>query len=177
MTRRRVVDPGRPDYCGKCAARMQEQERGGTVRPVCPRCGWVYYARNATGAALLLERDGRILLARRAHQPYKDWWAIPAGFVEYGDSAEETVLREAEEEIGIPVRIVGLFGVWFGADDPRDVAHLVVYRVEGEGEPRPGDDVAEVRFFGRDELPERIAFEAQRQAIREWARRGGGVVD
>jgi 8-oxo-dGTP diphosphatase len=165
-------DPNRPAFCARCGSRLEERERGGLARPVCPECGWVYYARNATGAALLLERDGKLLLIRRAHDPLRGWWMLPAGFVEYGDSAEQTVVREAQEEVGLAVRVRDLFGVYFGADDPRDVAHLVVYRVEGEGEPVAGDDAAEARFFGRDEIPAQIAFAAQRLAIQEWARRG-----
>ena len=49
-------DPGRPRFCAQCATAMGEEERSGRVRPVCPRCGWVYYAKNALGAAVLIER-------------------------------------------------------------------------------------------------------------------------
>ena len=164
------LDPGRPDYCARCATRLVEEERGGRQRPVCPRCGWVYYARNATGAALLLERDGRVLLVRRRHDPFQGWWMLPAGFVEYGERAEETIIREAQEEVGLDIELDGLFGVYFGADDPRNVAHLIVYRVVAEGEPRAGDDAEEVAFFGPGELPAQIAFEAHRQALQDWAR-------
>jgi ADP-ribose pyrophosphatase YjhB (NUDIX family) len=94
--------------------------------------------------------------------------------VEYGDSAEETVLREAEEEVGLRVRAGELFGVYFGTDDPRNVAHLIVYRVEAEGEPIAGDDVDAVGFFGPRELPANLAFEAQRAAIRDWVARQSG---
>jgi ADP-ribose pyrophosphatase YjhB (NUDIX family) len=166
-------DPGRPDYCAKCGTRLQEEERGGALRPVCPACGWVYFARNATGAGLLLERDGKVLLIQRRHEPFRGWWMLPSGFVEYGDSAEQTVVREALEEIGLDVRVEGLFGVYFGADDPRDVAHLIVYRVQGEGEPHASDDAEACAFFSRDELPEQIAFSGQRQALRDWATRRG----
>jgi ADP-ribose pyrophosphatase YjhB (NUDIX family) len=166
------LDPGRPDFCARCATRLVEEGRGGLPRPVCPRCGWVYYARNATGAALLMERDGRVLLVRRAHEPFQGWWMLPAGFVEYGERAEETVVREAAEEAGLQVRLNGLFGVYFGADDPRNVAHLIVYRALAEGEPRAGDDAAEVAFFAADALPERIAFQSQRDALRDWAAGG-----
>jgi len=80
-------------------------------------------------------------------------------------------VREAEEEVGLQVRTGELFGVYFGADDPRNVSHLVVYRVEAEGEPRPGDDVDAVGFFGPDELPENLVFESQRAAIADWLTR------
>jgi ADP-ribose pyrophosphatase YjhB (NUDIX family) len=151
---------------------MQEEERGGALRPVCTVCGWVYFARNATGAALLLEREGKVLLIQRRHEPFRGWWMLPSGFVEYGDSAEQTVVREALEEIGLDVLVDGLFGVYFGADDPRDVAHLIVYRVSGEGEPQAGDDAEACAFFDRDALPEQIAFSGQRQALRDWVTRG-----
>lgn len=165
-------DPGRPDFCARCATPLSQQEHGGRERPTCPRCGWTYYARNATGAALGIERDGRLLLVRRAHAPYAGWWMLPAGFVEYADSAEDTAVREALEETGLTVRLTGLWGLYFGADDPRNVAHLVVYGAEVlAGTPTPGDDAAEVRFFAPDELPEQIAFEGQRAAIADWVRR------
>jgi 8-oxo-dGTP diphosphatase len=96
---------------------------------------------------------------------------LPAGFVEYGESAWETAVREAEEETGLDVELTGLRGLYFGTDDPRDVAHLAVYdaRIVG-GQPRPGDDACAVCFFSADELPAEIAFEGQRQAIADWKR-------
>src|SRR5262245_56504903 len=60
-------DPGRPHYCARCGTAMTERDSGGRRRPVCPRCGWVYYAKNALGAAVLVEREGMVLLVQRAH--------------------------------------------------------------------------------------------------------------
>jgi ADP-ribose pyrophosphatase YjhB (NUDIX family) len=169
-------DPGEPQFCAKCGAGLAIQARGGRLRPSCPRCGWVYYARNAMGAAILVEsNDGRVLLVQRANEPYRGWWMLPAGFVEYGDSAADTALREATEETGLIVELTGLQGVYFGTDDPRDIAHLVSYtaRIVG-GTLTPADDAAAADYFGPDELPPRIAFEGQRQALEDWAaeRRG-----
>lgn len=97
---------------------------------------------------------------------------LPAGFVEYGDSAPDTAVREAEEETGLQVEITGLQGLYFGDDDPRDVAHLAVYeaRIVG-GTLRAGDDAAAAAFFRHDRLPEKIAFEAQREALTQWKAR------
>ena len=57
-------DPGRPLYCARCAAPLGEQERGGVVRPACSVCGWVYYAKNAVGAAVLLTAGNSVLLVQ-----------------------------------------------------------------------------------------------------------------
>jgi ADP-ribose pyrophosphatase YjhB (NUDIX family) len=150
---------------------MRVELRGGRARPACPGCGWVYYARNALGAAVAIESAAGILLVQRAHQPYLGEWMLPAGFVEYGEFAEQTAVREVEEETGYLVELTDLWGVYFGADDPRNVAHLAVYgaRIVG-GEPTPGDDAAALGFFPRGALPQPIAFEAHRAVLADWER-------
>jgi 8-oxo-dGTP diphosphatase len=121
------------------------------------------------GAAALIEDGDRIALVRRAHEPYRGWWTMPAGFVEYGEEASETAVREAEEETGLTVSLAGVFGVYFGAGDPRGAAHLVVYRAHRvAGELRAADDADEACWFRAEELPAEIAFEAHRQALAEW---------
>jgi 8-oxo-dGTP diphosphatase len=172
-------DPGRPRYCARCGAALEERERGGRRRPVCPRCGWTYYAKNAIGAAVLIERPAvagagkEVLLVQRAHEPYRDWWMLPAGFVEYGERAEATAVREAREECGIEVRLDGLFGVYFGTDDPRNPSYLLVYRAHPVDEGATlvaGDDARALGWFAAGALPERIAFEGHRQALADWQR-------
>ncbi len=183
-------DPGRPRYCARCGAPVEERERGGRRRPVCPRCGWTYYAKNALGAAVLIERpvaaaatgprgEGdraagkEVLLVQRAHEPYQDWWMLPAGFVEYGEHAEVTAVREAREECGIEVALDGLFGVYFGTDDPRNPSYLLVYRAHPVDEGATlvaGDDASTLGWFAASALPERIAFEGHRQALADWQR-------
>ena len=163
------LDPSRPGHCARCGTLTEEHDRGDRVRPICPNCGWVYYAKNAFGAALVVVEDDRVLLVQRAHDPYKGQWMLPAGFVEYGEFAEEAVVREATEETGLAVEIVGLWGLYFGTDDPRNVAHLAVYEARRiGGKLQAGDDAYDARFFPRGELPAEIAFQAHRRALRDW---------
>jgi 8-oxo-dGTP diphosphatase len=132
----------------------------------------VYYAKNALGAAILVERAGAVLLVQRAHEPYQGWWMLPAGFVEYGEEAARTAVREAREECALDVRLRGVFGLYFGADDPRNPSHLIVYHAVPDpldAEPAAGDDAAAVGWFAAAELPERIAFEGHRAALADWA--------
>jgi 8-oxo-dGTP diphosphatase len=166
-----TLDPGEPRFCGRCAHPLEPRAEGGRERPRCPDCGWTYYAKPALGAAILIEEEGRVLLVSRAHDPYQGWWMLPAGFVEYGEDAAETAAREALEETGLLVEVAGYQGIYFGGGDPRGVSHLSVFLARRVGgRLQAGDDAAEARWFGRDEIPERIAFEAHRKALTRWQR-------
>ena len=116
-------------------------------------------------------RNGRVLLAKRAHEPRRGSWGIPAGFMEYGEHPERTAVREAKEETGLIVRLSGLFGVYAGRDDPRTRAVLILYRAKiAGGRLKAGDDASEVGFFALDRLPRPIAFRAHREALTDLRR-------
>ena len=162
-------DPSRPGHCIRCGTLTEDRDRGGRLRPTCPACGWVYYAKNATGAALMIVEDGAVLLVQRAHDPFKGQWMLPAGFVEYGEFAEESAVREADEETNLEVELRGLWGFYFGTDDPRNVAHLAVYAAQRlGGELRAGDDAMDARFFKPDAIPAEIAFKTHQRALADW---------
>ena len=164
-----LPDPGEPHFCARCATALEPRSDGGRPRPHCPRCGWTYYAKPSLGAAVLIEEDGRILLVRRAHEPFRDWWSLPAGYVEYGEDAPQTAAREALEETGLVVSIDGIHGIFAGFGDPRGAGHLAVFRASRlAGNPIAGDDAAEARWFAPDEIPTEIAFEGSRKAISAW---------
>ena len=93
----------------------------------------MYYAKNAVGAAVLIESASGVLLVQRKDEPYQGYWMLPAGFVEYGERPDETAVREALEELGLTVTLTGLVGAYFGDDDPRNVAILLVYRATISG--------------------------------------------
>ncbi len=164
-----LPDPGEPRFCARCAATLEQRTDGGRARPRCPVCGWTYYAKPSLGAAVLIEEQGRILLVRRAHEPVRGWWTLPAGYVEYGEAADQTAAREALEETGLVVSIDGFHGIFAGFGDPRGAGHLAVfYATRLSGEPIAGDDAADVRWFGAAEIPMEIAFEGSRKAIALW---------
>lgn len=168
------VMPARPParFCIRCGARMRPRREHGVLRPTCPACGFIAYRNPAPACGVLLQqRDGRVLLARRAHEPRRDAWGIPAGFMEYGEHPETTAVREALEETGLKVRLRGLFGVYAGRDDPRTRAVLILYHaVIVGGRMAPGDDASELGWFALDRLPRPMAFRAHREALRDLAR-------
>lgn len=106
--------------------------------------------------------DGeRILLIRRRNDPFQGDWALPGGFVEYGETTEQAAVREMEEETGLVCRIEGLVGVYSAPDrDPRGHTISIAY-VMGvrEGQMKAGDDAAGATWHRLAELPERMAFD------------------
>jgi 8-oxo-dGTP diphosphatase len=165
--------PARPEarYCALCGTRMRPKREHGVMRPTCPRCGFIAYRNPAPACGVLITRNGRVLLARRAHEPRLGAWGIPAGFMEYGEHPETTAVREVREETGLVVKLRGLFGVYAGRDDPRTRAVLILYRArETGGRLQAGDDASEVGFFPLDRLPKPLAFKAHQEALRDFRR-------
>jgi 8-oxo-dGTP diphosphatase len=106
--------------------------------------------------------DGeRILLIKRGNDPFKGFWALPGGFVEYGETTEHAAVREVKEETGLCCEINRLVGVYSAPDrDPRGHTVSIVYVMSvREGEMKAGDDAAGAEWHNLAELPEEIAFD------------------
>jgi len=106
-----------------------------------------------------------VLLVERANDPFAGTWALPGGFVDYGEDPDHAVAREIAEETGLkglPLRQFRAFGD--PGRDPRGHTVTIAYVAEVVGEPpqvQGGDDAAEARWFPIDQLPE-MAFDHER---------------
>ena len=156
-------------FCPKCATGLEPRDEHGTMRPTCPNCGWIHYRNPVPAAGVILVEDGRVLMTLRRWEPRAGTWCLPAGFMESGETPEQTAVRETEEETGLVVTLSGLFGVYAGFDDPRVRTLLILYTAErAGGKLAPGDDAVETEFFPLDALPEEIAFGSHRRALDEY---------
>ena len=147
-------------YCPRCATKVVNEHRFGHVRPVCPQCGWIYFADPKVAAGVLVEKDGRVLLARRINEPFRGLWTLPAGFVNAGEDPAAAAARECLEETGLTVRVTRVLDVIAGREHPRGADFVIVYRAEVvSGDLQAADDADQVAWFERDQLPP-LAFRA-----------------
>ena len=138
----------------------------------CSGCGRVLYVNSKPCAGALIERDGKVLLIRRAIEPFRDAWDIPGGFLQPGEHPSDGAIREVREETGLVVELRMLLGIWMdtyaSGDTQADTLNCYYVAETVGGELRPSDDAAEVAWFGPDELPERIAFEHAPAVLAAW---------
>lgn len=126
----------------------------------CPQCGHLVevYRNPIPTADIIIRMDDGVVLIRRKNPPYG--WAIPGGFIDYGESAEHAALREAREETSLDVTELEQFRVYSDpARDPRHHTLTVVFTARGSGQPKAADDAAEIGVFTRGNLPSPLAFD------------------
>jgi 8-oxo-dGTP diphosphatase len=103
--------------------------------------------------------EDQVVLIKRGREPFKGMYALPGGIVEYGESIEQCVVREIEEETGLRTRVLDLVGVYSVADrDPRGHFITLAYNLQPiGGSLHGGDDAAEAALFPLERLPELAA--------------------
>jgi ADP-ribose pyrophosphatase YjhB (NUDIX family) len=127
----------------------------------CPQCGYVTRRhRNPVPAVdIIIElQDQGLVLIERANPPHG--WALPGGFVDYGESLEAAAIREAREETGLTVTLLGQFHTYSDPRrDPRQHAITTVYVAQGSGAPEAADDARRLAIFTPEQLPAVLAFD------------------
>lgn len=127
----------------------------------CPHCNKPIEPRNPVPTVdIIIEIGDRIVLIERKYPPHG--WALPGGFVDYGESFEQAAAREALEETGIEVTELRQFRTYSDPGrDQRMHTASTVYIAKGEGVPRGADDAARAALFSEEKLPE-LAFDHAR---------------
>ncbi len=142
-----------------------------TFHKTCPHCGTVIetYKNPFPTVDVVLIRDREVLLIERINEP--KGWALPGGFVDYGESAETAATRELAEETGLTARSLELLGVYSEPGrDPRFHTLTVAYLGGADGTLAAGSDAGTARWFPLHALPDQIAFD-HRQIIADAVRR------
>ncbi len=127
----------------------------------CPECGAPVrvYRNPLLTVDIIIEIAGKgIVLIERKNPP--PGWAIPGGYVDYGESLETAAIREAKEETGLDIKNLKQFRAYSAPDrDPRSHTVTMVFIAGGSGNPVAADDAANLGIFSLDELPKNLAFD------------------
>lgn len=127
----------------------------------CPNCGAKIksYLNPLPTVDIIIELEDRgIVLIKRKNPPIG--WAIPGGFVDYGESLEEAAIREAKEETSLDVTLLGQMHTYSKPDrDPRQHTISTVFVARGKGIPVAADDAIEIGIFTKGNLPHPLMFD------------------
>lgn len=160
--------PGEFTYCPHCSSRLERAKVGGSFRMRCPECGFVHFRNPGVGAAVVVwDEAGRILLIKRAEGATKSGlWAIPAGYVDYGEDVRRAAARELREETGLIADVGEVVWVASNFHDPAKLTVGIWFAgtVTG-GILAPGDDADEAEFFATNRLPP-LAFDTDAAYLR-----------
>ncbi|MBQ8016845.1 MAG: NUDIX hydrolase [Methanobrevibacter sp.] len=121
-----------------------------------------YKIPSLTADIFIFDNDFNFILIKRKNEPYKDCWALPGGFVEYGESVETAAVREAKEETSIDVELIDLVNVYSKPDrDPRGHTVTVAYTAKGDFTSKNANsDAKDIGIFSQDDLNNlEIAFD------------------
>ncbi len=145
------------------------------ARLTCPECGFIAYENPKLVAGSVVSVEDRILLCRRAIDPRKGFWTLPAGYLELNETPEEGARREAWEEARARIAINALLGVY---SVPRISQVQLIYRATlAEPGFAAGPESLEVALFGWDDIPwGQLAFPSVRWALDEYRAQLGRAV-
>jgi len=145
-------------------------------RDVCDRCGFVAYENPKIVVGSVVRHGSRILMCRRAIEPSRGLWTIPAGYLEHGETPEEGALREAKEEATARIVIDSLLAVY----TVRRIGQVqLIYRAHlADPGFAPGPESEAVSLFEEDGLPvDTLAFPSVRWALAHERQPGGPFVN
>lgn len=123
------------------------------------------YRNPALTVDIIIEDNNQIVLIKRKNNPYKGIWALPGGFVDYGEKVEDAARREAYEETSLNVELTELVGVYSDFNrDPRGHTVSITYKAKiHSGTIKAADDATEAKYIHVDELSNMtLAFDHQK---------------
>ena len=157
------------NFCPTCKTKLQRKPLDGRKLFCCPSCNFVFWNNPKPVVSILLHKNNKILVIKRAHQPFKDYWCLPGGFINHEETPQAAIERETEEEVGIKLsNIKKLFGVYRIANDPRGVNIDIIFEQKIKSKKISlSSEHQEYKFFSVDKLPKKIAYK-HRKIINDW---------
>lgn len=152
------------NFCQVCGHEMADRPVHGKLRRACPECGHIHFDDPKVAAVVLVQYNHRVLLVRRAMNPARGKWALPGGFVDFGENPYQAAAREVLEETGIRIENIAL------ADIFSDGGPIVITFTAqaANSAARAQDDADAVLWYAVDEPLPDLAFKSTRTMLTRW---------
>lgn len=138
----------KPRYCAWCGGKVEKREE----KLICTQCKRRIWLNPLPTVDIIIEKGEGVVLINRKNPP--PGWALPGGFIEYGETAEEAALREAKEETNLEISDLTQFKVYSHPErDPRFHTISIVFSGRGKGKVKPSSEVREVKVFRKEAIP------------------------
>ncbi len=157
------------NFCSHCGARLTLRVPPGDqlARHVCESCGTIHYQNPKLVVGCVPEYDGRILLCRRAIEPRRGFWTVPAGFMENGETLQQAAARESREEALVEVQIGSLLSIVHVLQ--ADQVHVFFRATLAEAQFGAGHETLETRLVSPEDIPwSELAFPSTEFALRRF---------
>jgi ADP-ribose pyrophosphatase YjhB (NUDIX family) len=159
------------NFCSNCGDTLILRTPPGDDRPryLCKSCGTIHYENPKVVVGCIAEKEGKILLCRRAIEPCSGKWTLPAGYLENGETVAQGAERETYEEAGANIEIFAPYALF-------NICHVnqiyIIFRGRLIGNKiKAGSESSEVRFFAEEDIPwDQIAFTVIEAALRQYFR-------
>ena len=152
-------------YCPKCGKELVTKKVRTHDRLVCSSCEFIFFQNPKPSVGVFIIEDEKVLLAKRALPPFKGYWDSVGGFIEEGESPQETAIRETKEETGLDIKILEILGAGKDKYGDQDIVPIAILAEITSGDPHPNDDVDQLEWFPLEKLPSDLAFESNKKAL------------
>lgn len=157
------------NYCSSCGEKIAQAIPQGDnrLRHVCSACGEIHYQNPRNVVGCLLEWQQNVLLCKRGIEPRKNFWTLPAGFMENGETAMQGAARESQEEARASAEQLKLYSIF---NLPRINQVYIMYRgVLGRGHYEAAEETLEADLFSEQQIPwDELAFPIVTETLKNY---------
>lgn len=158
-------------FCYNCGQKTESKKIEGRIRSFCTNCNMILYKNPIPSVAIVtMNNDNEILLTKRAVEPGKGYWCLPGGFIESGETIEESVSRELKEETNLDCQEIKLLAADSVINGYWGDILILGYSVKLiKGELIAGDDAEEAKFFPKTQRPD-LVFPIHENLLQKYLR-------